>query len=255
VSNTERVIKYLDGELSEVEVLEFEKLLKSDPDLSKELNFVKDIEKCFQDKSLETFKSSLQRARQNFVESEQSQKGRTRVLIPELKRYSRIAAVVLILITSVVAVVHILSLKPNRNEKLFTQYFQPYQGDVSSRSDANAVTNLQFAFQAYNNKQYHEAISLFDKVLASDNSMLRVCFYKGISSIECGDFMLALNSFKQVTSNLSSPYYAQSRWYMALTWLKLNKPENAKLHLEWLIQNDSYYGKKASAILAELNKN
>jgi hypothetical protein len=41
---------------------------------------------------------------------------------------------------------------------------------------------------------------------------------------------------------------------MALTWLKLDKPENAKIHLEWLMQNNRQYGRKVSAILIGLKK-
>jgi tetratricopeptide (TPR) repeat protein len=255
MNNTEQVICYLDGELNEVELIDFEELLKHNPDLYEDLNFVKDVERSFKDRCFEEFIKSLHKAHQNFIENCKPLKGKVRLLITGYKKLYKVAVVILILITTLFSLIYKSSLHHARNEKLFAQYFWPYQGDVTSRSGEDIISSLQMAFQSYKNRQYQEAIGYFDKIQDLNNTAI---FYKGISCMECGDFNSALNCFNQVTNNPTGLYYAQARWYVALTWLKLNKPENAKIHLEWLLQHKQsyhYYGVLASDVLKELQNN
>jgi tetratricopeptide (TPR) repeat protein len=110
------------------------------------------------------------------------------------------------------------------------------------------------AFQAYENRDFEKAVELFSKVTEADGSILMAYFYKGISSIEIGNFTVAVESFEKVLKNPANPYYPQAQWYSALTWLKLNNSENAKLHLSWLIKNDRFYGTKAKEVLLKIEK-
>jgi tetratricopeptide (TPR) repeat protein len=139
-------------------------------------------------------------------------------------------------------------------DDIFSQYYKTYQDDFSNRSDQLVVNNFYMAFQAYENRDFEKAVELFSKVTEADGSILMAYFYKGISSIEIGNYAVAVESFEKVLKNTSNPYYPQAQWYSALTWLKLNNSENAKQHLSWLIKNDRFYGTKAKEVLLKIEK-
>jgi hypothetical protein len=249
---------YLDGDLNSKEALEFEELLKYDAALNEEFNFAIEIEAYSRDKKAKKFRESFLKAHLLYNEYEyvnqEINKTSLNLFMPEVKksyiRLYKVASILISIFVFALIITQIFSINLTMSEKLFAQYYQPYQ-NIPIRFVKCHENNLQFAYIAYENKQYREAINYFDKVLNFDNT---VNFYKGISSIECKDFNSALNCFKQVLSNPLSPYYVDANWYIALTWLKLDKPENAKVHLNWLLQNDRYYKEKAFAILKELNK-
>jgi tetratricopeptide (TPR) repeat protein len=139
------------------------------------------------------------------------------------------------------------------SELIFNQYYATYQVDFQNRSDEAVVQNLYLAFLAYEGKEYDKAIELFNKVSEGDATIIMAYFYKGISCIEISDYKQAIESFNKVLANKNNPYFAQSRWYSALTWIKLNNINSAKEHLEWLIKNDRYYGSKAKEILKKIS--
>lgn len=139
-------------------------------------------------------------------------------------------------------------------DEIFSQYYKTYQNDFSTRSDQVVVNNLYLAFQAYESHDFEKAVELFSKVTEADESMLMAYFYKGIASIEIGNFSAAVESFNKVIKNPANPYYPQAQWYCALTWLKLNNSENAIQHLTWLVNNDRFYGLKAKELMLKIEK-
>jgi len=252
--NIEKIIKYLDNDYSEKEIAEFEEQLISDDSLVNDLLYIKDLEEELKDINFEEFVQSLLRVHFAYKEYEyvENHLENLKYMMPSRNKWYqslfKVAAIFIAILGLTFIITQILSLHPSRTEKIFAQYYQPFQKNPV-RSIENHAKNVHLAFNAYNNKQYQVAINYFDRVLTLDSTIL---FYKGISSIECGRYQNAIVSFKQLMGDSTNPYYTNSVWYVALTWIKLNKPENAKPHLKWLIKNDRYYGKKASVILKEL---
>jgi tetratricopeptide (TPR) repeat protein len=250
--DTETIIKYIDGELNYRESREIELYLNSNKQLLEKYKLINEIELNLKDKETYILRNSISTIVENYNKMHQTIKNRKiRSLFPEMKRFYRIAGAFLIIIVAIFTVNYLFSKHPQKPKSLFAKYYEPYQKSISNRSAANHITTLQLGFQAYKNKNYQTAISYFDKVLSMDSTVL---FYKGIASIECGDYITALNSFIQLSGDSTSQYNIQSHWYIALTWLKLDRPENAQTHLKWLVQNNRYYGKKASAILKDIEK-
>jgi tetratricopeptide (TPR) repeat protein len=251
MSNTERVIRYLDGELNPAESIEFEEQLKSDTDLKVKLELVKNIEGSLKDKKVNEFRNTLKVVHRSYVNNNEDS-GKIISLFRN-KALLKIAASIVVLV-SVTLSIYKYSFAPSLSQQLFSEYYSPYQMDIPTRSDGNVVNTLQLAFQSYENKDFNKAVNYFNQVLVSDNTMLIAYFYKGVASIEIDDYNSALKSFQKVIDNPSNPYFVQAKWYTSLVWLKLNKPENAKQHLKWLINNDRYYGEKAQNIVNQIDK-
>jgi len=252
--DSEKILKYMNGELDDKESNEIKLFLESNKYILEEYQKIDEIELLLKDKESHLFRNAINKVVANFNKMHFARKNpkNSRTLFPEIKMYYRIAAACLIIIVTVFTTYYLFSVKTQKPENLFSKYYEPYQKSISNRSAANHITTLQLGFQAYKNRNYQTAISYFDKVLSMDSTVL---FYKGIASIECGDYISALNSFIQLTGDSSCQYNIQSHWYIALTWLKLEHPENAKSHLKWLIQNNRYYGNKAKSILKDIENN
>jgi TolA-binding protein len=252
MNNTERVIKYLDGELHTTEVLEFEEVLNTNEGLREKLELVNSIEKCLKNREAENFRRTLTVVHNDFVKSNASSNSAKVISLNTRKVVYWAAASIAILFACISGWLYFSAYSTNPCQQIFSEYYEPYQMDIPTRSDGSIVNNLQMAFQAYESKEYNKAVSFFDVVLSTDNSMLIAYFYKGVSCIEIEDYTTALQSFQKVIDYPSNPYYIQAKWYSALTWLKVNKPENAKEHLKWLVLNDRYYGEKAKIIIKQL---
>lgn len=206
-------------------------------------NILKDVDK-------RSFIASLKKVNAEFQKSE-NKKNKTRNISRNIYYY--LAAAILIVCIGIGSILKFGLFSTDINsESIFNEYYSTYQNDYQSRSDEKVVNNLYQAFQAYENKDFDNAVELFSKVSESDASIMMAHFYKGISCVEISDYKQAIESFKKVLTNSNNPYFPQSHWYCALTWLKLNNPESAKEHLEWLIKNDRHYNQKAKEILNKL---
>jgi tetratricopeptide (TPR) repeat protein len=217
-------------------------------------NFIIDceIDEILKDHDTENFRTTLISVHNEYLEREKHSS------IPISRTTSRrlyiyMAAASILLLIGVFGTIKMLinSSQPNC-EELFKSYYEPYKNDYNTRSDEVIINNLYLAFQAYENKEYEKAADLFTKVIQSDETIIMAYFYRGISCIELGEYKTAIESFNRVLRNDNNPYYVQSKWYCALTWLKINNLASAKQQLEWLSNNDRFYGSKAKELLQKL---
>jgi tetratricopeptide (TPR) repeat protein len=214
-------------------------------------DYENEIDNILRDVDKYSFIKSVKKIEAEFVEK--------RVDQPKIRKISKniyyyAAAAVLIIFIGVGGILkyNVFSSSVD-SETIFNQYYQTYQSDLTNRSDESLVQNLYLAVLAYEGKEYDKAIELFSKVSDSDESIIMAHFYKGISCIEISDYKQAIESFNKVLVNINNPYFAQSHWYSALTWIKLNNMNSAKVHLEWLIKNDRHYSLKAKEILRKIS--
>jgi hypothetical protein len=70
--------------------------------------------------------------------------------------------------------------------------------------------------------------------------------------MEAGLFQEAEELFIPIAENPGSQYHQQSRWYLALTFLKQNKRKKTKELLTSLSQEPGRFGKQAKDLLEEL---
>ncbi|MGC8802433.1 MAG: tetratricopeptide repeat protein, partial [Bacteroidales bacterium] len=128
-----------------------------------------------------------------------------------------------------------------------------YQNREAQQDNDENLVNM--AIQAYENKEYYKAITLFSNIETSiPDCTLMAAFYKGVSCIEVSDYKNAIQSFTRVINAPYNTYTANAHWYMALTWLKLNNVNESVKHLDWLVKNDRQLNTKAEEILSALEK-
>jgi tetratricopeptide (TPR) repeat protein len=176
----------------------------------------------------------------------------------QLRNFYYAVAASVVLAIGIFGVIKYSAYYPGKNyEDIFYQYYQPYPISYQSRNvqDDTNENLIHLAVQAYENKEFYKAITLFSNIETSiPDCTLMAAFYKGVACIEISDYKNAIQSFNKVIVAPYNTYTANAHWYIALTWLKLNNVEESKKHLSWLINNDRQLNTKAEEILQTIEK-
>jgi len=126
---------------------------------------------------------------------------------------------------------------------------------------AAAATLLFFVFNPFVNNlsptqladQYFESYT--SGTLMGEDPILvdspKILLEKGSNQYEANQIEQAIQTFQQVADNSSLIYQNEANWYLALCYLKQNKPEMAKPLLNQL-QQSTDFGIKSKAILKQL---
>jgi tetratricopeptide (TPR) repeat protein len=138
----------------------------------------------------------------------------------------------------------------NSNQDLFLAYYTTYPNVESPvlRSDAGG----EAVWRLYENGDYEMAYQQFEQALIIDGQDLASQFYLGICALELNKLNAAEEAFANVAADKEGAYFEQAQWYLALTYLKVEKQDIAIQGLEEIITTNSGYSKKASALLGEL---
>lgn len=243
----EDLIKYANGEILPEDSAEFHKKLNIENNLKNKLNCILEIENHLMDLQLSDFRKTVKDTSYHYRVFTNKHRNKNYFLA----NFSNLnkAASILILVTISLALIYIYTPKYSASQKIFKEYYQPYEENITTRAIVSQMGNFQLAIEAYKNKEYNKSINYFNKVIVISSS---VNLYKGIACIECKNYNEALISLQFVLNNPDSTYYSQAHWFLALTWLKLDKPRNSIPSLKWLKNNDRFYSRKASEILNKL---
>ncbi|HOT14537.1 MAG TPA: hypothetical protein PK252_07230 [Bacteroidales bacterium] len=227
---------------------------ENENDLKLYSDYEHDVDTFLSDVEKKRLIDNLQTIQVEYIESQHDDK-KTPIRLSR-KKYYFVAVAMLILLIGVAGVLKFSILKTTiEGTDIFLQYYSVYKVDGVMRSDINANSELSLALEAYSEGNFGKASSLLKSHAYSGIEFNKAQFYFGLASIELADYQVAIEAFNKVLSNGNNPYIAQSHWYLALTWLKLNNYNAAKEHLQWLQQNDRFYGKKAKEIFNKLNDN
>ena len=177
----ERKIEYLErylmNEMSVREQVEFEELLRRDPDLRQEFLLRKKINEAIQEKDIIDLRSRL------------SEISNTKIRINSRKRiiytYSSVAAAVILLIG--IATVFLNPFNKLDQEEVFQSYYKVYPS-VSDYRSSNEPSNLNkkliSAFKYYEDANYRMAEEYFNAVVDKDPSNSMSQFYLAVCFIE-----------------------------------------------------------------------
>lgn len=138
--------------------------------------------------------------------------------------------------------------RPVSNDELFAANFTPYTNIVDPAS-RGPEDEQALAFRYYDEGNYEAAASEFNKLPKTDAD---IRFYLGNSLLASNQASEAIDHFKFTLQQ--GVFQGQSRWYLALCYLKLGDDENAIYYLEIISTGNSNYAEAASRILRELKK-
>ena len=136
-------------------------------------------------------------------------------------------------------------------ESLFASYYTPYETFAAERGDTPGTLLFAQANAAYRAGNYALAYEGFTTLLDSepDNTLYR--FLLAQAALAAGRAAEAAADFEQLVSTPDHLFTEQSRWYVALAYLKQGKLPDARRSFE-AIAVGQYRHAEAQAILRQL---
>ena len=256
-----KIESYLGGSMSAEEAESFSREIEMDPNLKAEVQLSADINFHLAEKALgsdipdneytRTLKSyfqsdeakeievKLRQVQSDYKESQDSSKR------PKLYLY---AAILTILIITTIGVFFFGS---DTNSQLYASYYSPK--DVPSIVTRGDETALNLGAAAFQNKEYAEAMKVFENYLNSEaNFNPSVYIYTGLSNLELGQHTEAISEFDKLI-NSNSIDSSKGLWFKALAYLKMDQTEDAKQVLEIITESSNNFNyNKARELLDEL---
>ena len=139
------------------------------------------------------------------------------------------------------------------NPTIYEKYYSPYEVSGTYRSGNTEMDRLLFnAFDRYDEKDYEQALVLFEEVLQSREKDMAANLYSGITYMEEEKYQKAKTSFNKIISNNNNLFIEQAKWYLALCYLNTAKTDEARVILSEIIKEESYYKEMAVRVLKDL---
>jgi tetratricopeptide (TPR) repeat protein len=148
----------------------------------------------------------------------------------------------------------IITFTPNNNKRfdnIYTAYYKPYRNVVVSynRSGDKAGSLKEEAFSKYAQGDYAQAIEKFQEI-NNKNQDAVIHFYLANAYMASGKMSKAQENFRLVLANNDSLFKDQTKWFLALSYLKCNRTNKATELLKELINHKNTYKTKATEIIS-----
>ena len=240
----ELIEKYLMGEMSIKEQIEFEESMRNDTELMKEFLFRKDINEAIKEKDVIELRDKLE----DIGDSIDFTKKKN---FP-IYTYSSVAAVLVLLI--VLASKYFNPFNKMEHKEIYETYYQIYPSINENRSlnDSELDQNIFYAFNYYKENKYDKAVEYFRKVFEEDSTNVLCQFYLAISLIEEGEIDEAEEYMIDLTLKQNHLFWEQSHWYLALIYIKEGKTDTAKGFLNKIVDEDMANKSEAKLILRSI---
>ncbi len=241
-TNRHLISKFLGGEMDQVQAADFEKALINDSTLRCEMNLYQEVDKALDDSEILALRSQLNALHEPVLqEIENAGKQNKRVI-----NYSVSAASIVVLLG--IGFFSLFLRTDNMNN-----YYVPYEMSAIHRSHNHYLDQvLQEALIKYDNKQYREAVLLFEKVLDSEPEIISAYLYAGISYMEIKEYNHAEVSFNRVINHNDNLFIEQAEWYIGFCYMLTGRKNDAIKQFEKIAYGNGSYNKKAKNILKKL---
>jgi len=240
MNDFELIEKYFENTLTPKEQISFNDQLQNSEEFKKEFLFQKDLKKAISLNQREELKLDLQQFEKEFQEKSKKSFFFNKWLV---------AASIALLIGFGFWVIK--DTYYPTNEQLFAQNFEPYRNIVQPivRGE-NPKTIEHSAFVAYENKDYHKAINLFNSVNNPNEPYIQ--FYKAMSLLSLNKTDDAIQVLLPVavgenTSSSSKNFAEMANWYLALAYLKNDNSDKALSQFLVVANHPTYTFKKDEA--------
>ncbi|MGD0710245.1 MAG: hypothetical protein ABR968_03615 [Bacteroidales bacterium] len=199
----ELIDRFNAGEMVGPERDEFIRLIESDPTIAEDVKLSKKIDDFFSNnmervelrEQLDSIYNKLNKEGKLSTEGDAQN---TNPSISHVKWYHVAASIIILLGISLVLC---LMLRPPKNERLYAQYFIPYDGDYATRSveeHPKPKDKYHLALDQYNDGHYEQSWKMFKELSGVDSIKIEVLFYRGNSAMEINKYDDAINSFKYI---------------------------------------------------------
>ena len=133
------------------------------------------------------------------------------------------------------------------NQRLYTQYFKPDPGLLTAMGESDQY-EFDKAMVDYKTGNYTAAITAWSKQLAVKPASDSLLYFIGVAELANDQAGKAIPYLEKTVAQKNSVFISDAYWYLALAWLKEQKPAEARKALEHSRHE------KAADLTAALNK-
>ncbi|MCK5068444.1 MAG: tetratricopeptide repeat protein [Bacteroidales bacterium] len=258
-----RLADYIYKDLSTEEVVEIEKEISGDPQLSDSflLNMqVKDylqskvqLEEMRSDPQLEDAEKLADTAFD--IESHDELDQESIPIGPKRNRIRNIAFAAAV--AASITIIFAVGIIPSRidQDRLFDRYYEPVEAsDYSQRSEANEMyRDIAIGINNYVAGNYRQSIDQFSKLASDPAIQSEVRFFTALSYLGLGQYQSAQNILESVHDG-DNRYQAETLWYLSLCYLKTGDFNEANALLGQLEIYDGLYKEDAQTLRKKLRR-
>lgn len=247
MDNMEVIEKYIDGELKDSALLDFENLLSNDENLARDYNLSLEVNNSILEEDVMVLRETME-----YMFTEENKVKRIPNVFAGRRKYYAAASIALLVAAG--GIFQKFNTIELDNSTLFETYYSPYDATITYRSGDTEVDRVLLqAMERYEEQDFESALVLFEKVLEKDNEDMAVSLYTGISYLEEEKYNKATSSFNKIISDNDNLFIEQARWYLSMCYIKTDKIVEAKEILTDLVVNNTAYKAKAKKVLRYLD--
>ncbi|KZS41002.1 hypothetical protein AWE51_23915 [Aquimarina aggregata] len=224
----DKIESYIAGSLSKEELIAFEKEISLNPELSQEVEKHKSLHAALSDPDTIAFKKKLIKISAAIKEEETASSS-------FFSAPWKIAASIIVIL-SIGALVWNYTGKTVDTQDLYLAYYTPFLTEDTTRGKTD--TQLQDIIENYNNKDYETVIGELEKLPNLDRKE-KLQLYLGNSYLNTNQEEKAITVFEDFEKD--SKFYEVAKWYLSLTYLKLDKKNIVISVLDEIIAYDGIY--------------
>ncbi|WKV10897.1 tetratricopeptide repeat protein [Marivirga harenae] len=230
---------YLTGDLTKDELARHQKRIENDDDYKENFELFQSINNHLEkgsatESEINDFKGSVSRISKEYFDSRQKAK------LPWLKM--AIAA-------SVIVAIGLYFYLGNISKPQYDEIAQIPNLHLTVRGNDNGIYTK--AENAFNEKQYADAIEFFNQILEQNEEEQSIKLYRAIAYMELGAETKARDLFEEILQTQSG-YAEEALWYAALNELKVKRYSACKVYLSKIKPSASRY-EDAKNLLEELD--
>lgn len=258
-----RLADYIYNDLGPEEIVEIEREISIDPQLSESYRLNMQVKDYLQAKvQLEEMRSDpqLENAERlaDLAFNVESPNEQHHELNPVARPGRRIrnmtfAAAIAATVTIIIAV----GIIPSNidQDRLFDRYYEPIEAsDYSQRGEPNEMySDIANGINHYIDGNYSQSIDQFNELASDPAIRSEVHFFTGLSYMGLGQYQSAQNILELVV-NGKSRYQPETLWYLSLCYLKTGEFEKATALLEQLEMYDGMYKEDAQTLRKKLRR-
>ncbi|MEZ4958357.1 MAG: hypothetical protein R2830_00935 [Saprospiraceae bacterium] len=139
----------------------------------------------------------------------------------------------------------------------YAQYFKPEKSKLNeimggfSHAFADTVYNyqdsLEDALKLYEAGQYNEACAALDSILLRHPANDTAQFYLAMGHLNAERYARAIEILSNFSSDQSSPFYFDAKWYLGLSYLKADKGLSKAKEIFTALSDDAAFKDRQSA--------
>lgn len=244
--NIDLIEKYLEGTLDEEHKREVEEAKENDKAFAEQLNAYKFLMDGIRYSGRKELHQKMKEWDSELIDIPEKD---TKVIsIRNFKWYYIAASFILFMAAGIVIYTNLDS----GYEGLVADYYKPYDYipniQRGEKADENPMTSICLFYERSDYQATIQAIEDLDQDRRTpDLDMLLASSYQAI-----GNYEEAIKLYRELAEG-NSKFDRDSKWYLALCYLSINDPDQARSILEKLKDLNSYYGPKAQNLLEDLN--